>query len=123
MGGMKMEDYIPSAPEPSTDAEYEAAVHELLAEIGRVNERAARELVEAELPDDQSSAVQAAIDRLATWVDRCLDSLSTILLMLEHDRELARLQHDNLALRIENALLRLERRLPPGSPPDVTPSP
>jgi hypothetical protein len=53
-------------------------------------------------------------------INRKLDALVLVLQRLDmqqqHDRE-------NLALRLENALLRFERRLPPGSPPeDKSPS-
>jgi septal ring factor EnvC (AmiA/AmiB activator) len=51
-------------------------------------------------------------------INRKLDGLVLVLQRLDmqqqHDRE-------NLALRLENALLRFERRLPPGSPPDDEP--
>jgi chromosome segregation ATPase len=72
------------------------------------------------------------VDRLGREMDRLSEAVHRLALELRHDRERAadqhanlrdRLadQHEQLVLRLDNALLRFERRLlPPATPPDDT---
>jgi chromosome segregation ATPase len=74
--------------------------------------------------------LDSKVDRLSREVDRLTEAVHRLALELRHDRERAadqhanlrdRLadQHEQLVLRLDNALLRFERRLlPPASPPD-----
>jgi hypothetical protein len=45
-------------------------------------------------------------------------AIHRLALEMRHDRETAARDRENQMLRLENALLRFERRLPPGPPPD-----
>jgi hypothetical protein len=73
--------------------------------------------------------LDAKVERLGRETDRLAEAVHRLALELRHDRERAadrhanlrdRLadQHEKLILRLDNALLRFERRLPPASPPD-----
>jgi hypothetical protein len=116
-----MEESTAPSPEPSTDAEYEAAVNEVLAEMRRMDQQADHTPRGAEQPGDESATILTALERVTTRMDRCLASLDRVLLELQHHHKIARLQHENLILRLEKVLLRFERRLPRGSSPDNGP--
>ena len=93
--------------EPQTEEEYRAAVHQILAEIRRLNrqmevDRAERERVRAE-----SEILKAQTRRILA------DMGQRISLEQQHDREMAAKDRENLLLRLENYVLRAERRLPP----------
>jgi chromosome segregation ATPase len=65
---------------------------------------------------DEIRETNRKLDLLAVVVQR-LD------LRLDHERETAARDRENLILRLDNTLLRFERRLPPSSPPDDAPAP
>ncbi|MBI2928131.1 MAG: hypothetical protein HYY24_20870 [Verrucomicrobia bacterium] len=54
-----------------------------------------------------------AIEDLRRELDKVEDTLHHVALLIQEERH----EREKLALRLENALLRFERRLPPGKPP------
>jgi hypothetical protein len=107
-----------SATGEKTDAEYEAEVNALLAQMQQMNEKSDRTGEETERLKAESETIRAGSDVIAARIDRRLDSIFDLLQRMEHDRKLDQLRHENLVLRLENTLLRFERRLPPGAAPN-----
>jgi predicted RNase H-like nuclease (RuvC/YqgF family) len=62
------------------------------------------------------------LDREIVELNRKFDALLAVVrhleILIDHDRQDAARQYENLVLRLENTLLRFERCLPPGGPPD-----
>ncbi len=48
-------------------------------------------------------------------IDRLVEAVQELTFALQHDRDMSARDRENLLLRLENALLRFERRLPSGS--------
>jgi hypothetical protein len=104
------------ATAPKSDAEYEAEFHAMLAEMRQMDEKSRGTWEEIERLKAESKTIRASSDAIAAPTDWRLDSIALILEVMEQDRKLARLRHENLVLRLENILLHIERRLPPGNP-------
>lgn len=110
-----MED--PTAPPEAakTDAEYKAEVEALLAQMKQMDGRSDRTWDEIERLRTEPDTIRGSSDDILTRIDRRLESILSLLQQMTRNREREgerdRLQHENLALRIENALLRFERRL------------
>jgi len=46
-------------------------------------------------------------------IDKLTEAVQQLALALQHDRDMSARDRENLMLRLENALLRFEQRLPP----------
>jgi hypothetical protein len=112
-GEIKMDE---TAATPKTDAEYEAEIDAMLAEMRRADEKSRDTREEIERLKAGSKRIHASSDAIAAQTDWRLDAIARILEEMEQDRKLARLRHENLVLRLEKILLHIERRLPPGNP-------
>src|SRR5438105_4411349 len=66
--------------------------------------------------------VQAEIREIRRNLDALLAALHQLRSDQEHERQHTADQHEKLLFRLEAEFLRFERRLPPSSPPDDTPS-
>lgn len=60
-------------------------------------------------------------NELERKVDQQIELLREVIFTLEHDRKMRGQEHANLLLKLENELLKFERRLPPSRPDDDTP--
>jgi hypothetical protein len=67
--------------------------------------------------DDRIRELGQEINKLNARVDLLAEVTQRLLFELERDRDIAARERENLLLRLENAMLRFERRLPPGSDP------
>ena len=105
-----------AATTPRTDAEYEAEIDAMLAEMRQMDEKSHDTWEEIERLKAESKTSRASTDAIAAQTDWRHDAIARILEEMEQDRKLARLRHENLVLRLENIILRIERRLPPGNP-------
>src|SRR5947207_479677 len=103
-----MEEPTTAADEPKTDAEYEAEVDALLAQMRQMDEKSDRTWEEIGRLKGESQAIRAPSDDITARIDRRLESIFDLLQQMKHDRELDRLRHENLVLRLENTLLRFE---------------
>lgn len=60
------------------------------------------------------------LDALNERVDRLTEVTRRLIFELERDRDVAARERENLLLRLENAMPRFERRLPPSSDPPAS---
>lgn len=62
--------------------------------------------------------VREELEELRKEGAQTIQVLRRLVWELDRDREMPTQQRENLILRLDNTLLRFERRLPPGTPPD-----
>lgn len=114
-----MRETMTTQPTPETDAEYIAAIDEMLGEMDRLNEQMRRDQAETDRLRAETEAIIAQTPPLVKEDRTLLLEMHAMLERLLRDRELEDLKHENRMLLLENALRRIEQRLPPGSPPDT----
>lgn len=107
-----MENATPLDSEPQTDGEHEAAFEQLLADIRHIGEPKQRDRGDAE-PRRTEADIQEQIDALRQEVRALSHAVQHLQDEQRHACKMAALDSKSLALRVENALLRFERRLPP----------
>ena len=104
-----MNNLTPKRPEPQTEAEYEAAVDELLAEMRRM-----QETIEPE-PERRDAALLQELVEMRQELRELTQTVRQMQTEMRHDRDMAARSQETMFLRLENRLLRSERHSPLGS--------
>ncbi|MBV9852811.1 MAG: hypothetical protein JO250_24390 [Armatimonadetes bacterium] len=103
-------------PETRTDAEYEAAVDSLLADM-----RHMQEVGDPDAERRDGALLQQELAAMRQELRELTQTIQQIQAEMRHDRDMAARDRENLILRLENSQLRSERQLPPGKLQDELP--
>ncbi len=98
--------------EPQTEAEYEAAVDELLAQLRRMQAPSA--------PDEErrGDVLLQQVREMRQELRQVAQAVQQMQAEMLHARDMAAREREHLLLRMENLLLRSERRTPPDNTPE-----
>src|SRR5262249_39613705 len=105
-----------AATTPKPDAEYEAEIAAMLAEMRQMDEQSRDTWDEIDRPKAESKTIRTSSDAIPAQTDWRLGATAQTLAEPGQARKLARLPHENLLLRLETSLLGIERSLPPATP-------
>ncbi len=107
-----MEDPSPEPHEPQTEAEYVAAVDELLAQL--------RQMQESSVPDMErrDDALLRQVREMRQELRQVAQAVQQLQAEMRHARDMAAHEREHLLLHMENLLLRSERpsSVKPSSP-------
>jgi predicted nucleic acid-binding Zn-ribbon protein len=120
-----MDDLL-SRPEPKTTAEYQAAFAALMDEITRMTTKWEQDRPQTERRgtpehEDTLQALCREVTAMRQEIRQLRSELQEVRREQRHQRDLAERDREYFSLRLEHAVLRIERRLPPrnqkGDPP------